>query len=151
MIDVRALGARIGHLRELKGLSLGALAEASGEMAKSYLVKIERGEVANPGLKTLSAIARALDVTAADLIDPVGSSSRGPEGHALLQEAAKFERIAANLPSGLSEFLDGMRSKGSPVPPTIVSALSMVEFRGKRPQSPEDWRFLYDAMMRSSR
>jgi transcriptional regulator with XRE-family HTH domain len=148
-LDVRALGARIGQLRELKGLSLGALAEAAGGMAKSYLAKVERGEVENPGLKTLSAIARALDVTVADLLAPVASSPRGPAGEALLAEDAKYAQITSNLPPGLGEYLQMMKQNGQPVPPEIVKALALVQFRGKRPEKPEDWRFLHDAMMRS--
>ena len=148
-IDVRALGARISQLRELKGLSLGALAEAAGGMAKSYLSKVERGEVENPGLKTLSAIARALDVTVADLLSPAASSSRGKEGDALLAKEATYEQIMANLPPGLADYIQQMKRNGQAVPPEIVKALALVQFRGKRPEKPEDWRFLHDAMMRS--
>ena len=147
-IDVSALGARIGQLRELKGLSLGALAEAAGGMAKSYLSKIERGEVENPGLKTLSAIARALDVTVADLL-PRSGSQRGPAGEALLAKEATYQQITSNLPPGLQEYLKEMRDNGQPVPPEMVKALALVQFRGKRPEKPADWRFLHDAMMRS--
>lgn len=148
-VDVQALGARIGQLRELKGLSLGGLAEAAGGMAKSYLSKIERGEVENPGLKTLSAIARALDVTVADLLAPAGSSARGEAGEALLAEDLRYTEITSNLPPGLPEYLQDMKERGQPVPPEIVKALALVQFRGKRPEKPGDWRFLHDAMMRS--
>lgn len=148
-VDVRALGARIGQLRELKGLSLGGLAEAAGGMAKSYLSKIERGEVDNPGLKTLSAIARALDVTVADLLGHAASSSRGPAGEALLAEDIKYREVTSNLPPGLPEYLQEMKEAGQPVPPEIVKALALVQFRGKRPEKPSDWRFLHLAMMRS--
>jgi transcriptional regulator with XRE-family HTH domain len=148
-IDVRVLGARIGQLRGLQGLSLGALAEAAGGMAKSYLAKIERGEVDNPGLKTLSAIARALDVTVADLLDPAGSTPRGSAGDALLAEDVKYEQITANLPPGLAEYLEDQKNNSRPVPPEIVKALALVQFRGKRPEKADDWRFLHDAMMRS--
>ena len=148
-IDVGVLGARIAQLRGLKGVSLGALADAAGGMAKSYLAKIERGEVENPGLKTLSAIARALDVTVADLLAPAGSSPRGPNGEALLAEDVRFQQITSNLPPGLAEYLQGMKTEGRPVPPEMVKALALVQFRGKRPEKPEDWRFLHDAMMRS--
>lgn len=147
-LDVRALGARIGELRDLRALSLGALAEAAGGMAKSYLAKLERGEVENPGLKTLSAIARALDVTVADLLQPV-EPPRGTKGTALLADRDNYEQIVANLPSGLSEFLAEMSEAGSSVPPATVRALAMAEFRGRRPERPSDWRFLYDALERS--
>lgn len=149
-VDVVALGARIAQLRELRGLSLGALAEAADGMAKSYLAKLERGEVENPGLRTLSAIARALDVTVADLLqqaEPV----RGAEGATLLADRAEFERLMANLPPGLRDFLDLMSAEKRPVPPDTIRALAAVQFRGRRPERAEDWRFLYDAMIRSVR
>lgn len=149
-VDVVALGARIAQLRELRGMSLGALAEAADDMAKSYLAKLERGEVENPGLRTLSAIARALDVTVADLLQRA-ELERGAEGEALLAERADFERLMANLPPGLKEFLDSMAAEKRPVPPAIVRALAAVQFRGRRPEAADDWRFLYDAMMRSIR
>lgn len=149
-IDAGALGARITRLRELRGLSIGALADAAGGMAKSYLAKLERGEVENPGLKTLSAIARALDVTVADLLKSA-EPARGAEGEALLAEQADLERLMANLPPGLGDFLKQMADDGRPVPAGTVRSLAMAEFRGRRPERPEDWRFLYDALVRSVR
>ena len=149
-VDVAALGSRITQLRELRSLSLGGLAEAADGMAKSYLAKLERGEVENPGLRTLSAIARALDVTVADLLQPA-EAERGTQGATLLAEQADFERVMSNLPPGLREFLDLMASDKRLVPPDIVRALAAVQFRGRRPERAEDWRFLYDAMIRSVR
>ena len=147
-VDVTALGARIAQLRELRGLSLGALAEAAGGMAKSYLAKLEKGEVENPGLKTLSAIARGLAVTVADLLEPA-EAARAPAGEALLAEQAEFQQLMANLPPGLREFLDEMAAAREPVPPDMVRALAAVQFRGRRPERSRDWRWLYDAMIRS--
>ncbi len=149
-VDAAALGARITQLRELRGLSLGALAERSGRIAKSYLAKLERGEVENPGLRTLSAIARALDVTVADLLTPV-EPPRTRECEVLLAEQAELERLKANLPPGLGEFLKQMEDEGRPVPAPTVRALALAEFRGRRPERLEDWRFLYDALVRSFR
>lgn len=149
-VDVVALGARIAQLRELRGMSLGALAEAADGMAKSYLAKLERGEVENPGLRTLSSIARALNVTVADLLQKA-EPERGHEGETLLVEQAEFERLLANLPPGLKDFLDRMAEERKPVPPETVRALAAVQFRGRRPERAEDWRFLYDAMVRSIR
>src|SRR5688500_9011779 len=103
-LDVRALGRRIGQLRELRGLSLGVLADTAG-MAKSYLAKLEKGEVENPGLRTLSAIGRALDITVADLLE-TAEHGRGADGEALLAQRADHEQLLAALPPGLGEFLD---------------------------------------------
>ena len=149
-VDAAALGARIAQLRELRGLSLGTLAEQAGGMAKSYLAKLERGEVENPGLRTLTAIARALGVTVADLLNPV-ESPRATEGEALLAEEASFGQLMENLPPGLQEFLDEMKAEGNPLPPGTIRSLALAEFRGRRPERLEDWRFLYDALGRSVR
>jgi transcriptional regulator with XRE-family HTH domain len=149
-LDPVALGAQITRLRELRGYSIGTLAERADEMAKSYLAKLERGEVENPGLRTLSAIARALGVTVADLLQPAEPERRS-EGEALMAEQAEFERVLANLPPGLEEFLAEMAAAGQPVLPATVRSLALAEFRGRRPERREDWRFLYDALARSVR
>lgn len=149
-VDPTALGARITQFRELRGLSLGALAEQAGGMAKSYLAKLERGEVENPGLRTLSTIAHALDVTVADLLKPAEPVRRS-RGEALLAEQAELERLIADLPPGLDAFLKQMEEEGRPVPAPTVRALALAEFRGRRPERSEDWRFLYDALVRSVR
>ena len=149
-INPVALGARIGQMRELRGLSLGALAEQADGLAKSYLAKLERGEVENPGLRTLSAIARALDVTVADLLPPaplvVGSARE-----TLLADQADLSRVLADLPDGLGDFVRLMEEKGQAIPAQTIRALALAEFRGRRPQKIEDWQFLYDAFRRSAR
>ena len=150
LLDVTALGGRIAQLRSLRGMSLGALADAADGMAKSYLAKLEKGEVENPGLKTLSSIARALGVTVADLLQPA-ESNRGTVGEALLDEDRDYQRLLRNLPRGLKEFLNEMTENGRPVPPKTVRMLAAAEFRGRKPERAEDWRFLYDALVRSVR
>lgn len=146
-LDVVALGARIAHFRDLRGMSLSALADAGG-LAKSYLAKLENGEVENPGLKTVSNIARALDVTVADLLARA-EHPRSSTRKSVLAESAAFDVIMANLPEGLEEFLDSMKADSQPVPADMVRILASVRFRGKRPKRADDWRFLYDAMRRS--
>lgn len=149
-IDPVALGTRITQLRELRGLSLGILADEADGMSKSYLAKLERGEVENPGLRTLAAIARALGVTVADLLSPV-EPDRPADGEALLMEEAEFAQLMANLPPGLRQFLDEMERRRQPVPAPTIRALAFAEFRGRRPERMQDWQFLYDALDRSAR
>ncbi|GAU09293.1 helix-turn-helix domain-containing protein [Desulfoplanes formicivorans] len=60
-----SLGVRIRHRRTMKGMRLADLAEAVG-CSESMLSKIEHGK-ANPSLKSLHRIARALDVSASAL------------------------------------------------------------------------------------
>jgi len=117
-------------------------------MAKSYLAKLERGEVENPGLRTLGAIARALDVSIADLLAPA-EERRGKAGEALLAAHADLQQVLQNLPPGLADFLKEMDRAGRPVPLPTVRSLALAEFRGRKPERPEDWRFLYSALVRS--
>ena len=63
----KQLGQRIRQFRQMKGLSQEELAYRAG-IHRTYLGGIERGE-RNPSLKNLAAIARALDVKLADLLN----------------------------------------------------------------------------------
>lgn len=71
MEDLRpAFGARVRKLRTGLGLSQEALAERA-ELHWTYVSGVERG-VRNPGLNTVGRLARALEVTPADLLTGVG-------------------------------------------------------------------------------
>ena len=62
------LGRRITELRKEKGLSQEDLAHVAG-VDRSYMSCIERG-VRNPSVLKLAVIARALNVSVADLFSP---------------------------------------------------------------------------------
>ena len=61
-----AIGGRIRELRQLRGLTLQALADASG-LSTSMLSLVERGR-ASPSIGSLIVIASALGVTMSDLL-----------------------------------------------------------------------------------
>ena len=63
----KQLGNRIRRFRETQKLSQEELAYRAG-VHRTYLGGIERGE-RNPSLKNLAAIAKALNVRLADLVD----------------------------------------------------------------------------------
>lgn len=63
----KKLGVKITKLRKQLKLSQYDLAELA-HMDRSYLNEVESGK-ANPSLKTISKIARALKVKTSDLID----------------------------------------------------------------------------------
>ncbi|WP_199244315.1 helix-turn-helix domain-containing protein [Pseudodesulfovibrio cashew] len=67
-----SLGVRIRHRRIMKGMRLADLAEAA-QCSESMLSKIEHGK-ANPSLKTLHRIAKALELSAAALFDQLDDS-----------------------------------------------------------------------------
>ena len=62
-----SLGRRIFALRTAKGLSQDKLAEKAGISVK-HVGKIERG-VANASIKCLADIAKALDMSARDILE----------------------------------------------------------------------------------
>src|SRR5712692_655858 len=61
------IGQRIRSFRQIKGLSLPALAEKA-KVSKGYLWRLENGEDPNPSLAVLARIAEALDTTVAELL-----------------------------------------------------------------------------------
>jgi XRE family transcriptional regulator of biofilm formation len=150
-IDPTKLGTRLSQLRELRGLSVTAMADQAG-LAKSALTKLEHGETENPGLRTLSALCRVLGVTIAELLDekPSGRDARRrtaePE---VLVAQRQFEALKEQAPQSLKEFLAQEEAQGHRVPADILRTLVTVQHRGKRPENVDDWRFLYSAMLRT--
>ena len=144
-IDVRLLGKRLKQARELRGGSLSGLA-ARANVSKSYLAKLERGEIENPGLKTLQAITRALELTLSDLLPTPESAEPQPGEESAI---AAHERLLEDLPPGLRQFLDQKEKEGERLPADVVRSLASIQFRGKKPQGVQDWQFLYDAITRS--
>lgn len=67
--DGEVFGASVRRLREARGWTQEQLAEAA-EMSATYLGFIERGENV-PTLSIVLRLARALDVSAGDLIEDV--------------------------------------------------------------------------------
>jgi XRE family transcriptional regulator of biofilm formation len=140
--DVVQLGQRLVALREEKGLSLSAVADSAG-IAKSYLAKLERGEVENPGLKTLDSVAKALDVTLAHLL--------APKPRAVGAEQQSGVPDLEDLPRSLREFLKQLEEEEGRVPDDVIRSLASLQFRGKRPESVEDWKWVHDTLVRGLR
>jgi transcriptional regulator with XRE-family HTH domain len=83
---LKAIAAALKREREAAGLSLTEVARQAG-IAKSTLSQLEAG-TGNPNLETLWALAVALDVSLADLLDP-------PRPQVLLVRAGEGEPIRA--------------------------------------------------------
>jgi XRE family transcriptional regulator of biofilm formation len=141
-IDQELLGKQLADLRQRAGLSVSALAEKAG-VAKSYLGKVEKGEVDNPGLATLDLIAKALNVTLDDLLNPPGPKSKHKA------RASSREPISRAFPESLKQFLANLEKQGENVPADVKRSLALLQFRGKQPDSADDWWFIYQAVKRS--
>jgi len=78
------LGTRIRGLRKQKQWSIVQLSDASG-ISKSHLSQIERGEIGNPTIGVLSAIAEALELSISELLrdsrDSAAQEALGPLLH----------------------------------------------------------------------
>ena len=141
-INQQLLGKQLAELRQRSGLSISALAYKAG-VAKSYLLKIEKGEVENPGLGTLDLIARALGVTLDDLLNPSSEKTKRKA------KESSQQGISPPFSESLREFLANLEQQGENVPADVKRSLALLQFRGKRPEAAEDWWFIYQALKRS--
>ena len=116
---------RLREIRTTRDLTLKNLAEATG-LSVSYLSDIERGRT-NPSLKTVEALADALDITVQTLLTGVEFVD---------------EISSENLPEGLQELLSDDEFKEE-INTDWIDLLSKIQMRGKRPQSKRDWMELY--------
>ncbi|HEX2393125.1 MAG TPA: helix-turn-helix transcriptional regulator [Solirubrobacterales bacterium] len=127
MADATKTGQEIKERREQIGYSLSQLAERA-EISKGYLWKLESGDAeVRPSAETLYRIARALGTSMSELM-----------GRSVLVDQAE------ELPQALIEFAEdeglGERDK---------AMLAQINFRGKQPERPEDWAFIWHAIRRS--
>lgn len=126
-------------------MSLGDLAEATG-VAKSYVSRLEKGESLNVGLATLAAVAKALELTVHDLLPRAGPSEEAvPQAS---HREVVFETISDSIPAPLRAFLDEEEKQNGPVPEDARRALAVLKLRGRRPESKEDYRLLYQLLRR---
>jgi transcriptional regulator with XRE-family HTH domain len=145
-IDVGLVGERLLQLRELRGDSLGTVATKAG-IAKSYLAKLERGEVDNPGVGTLGQVASALETSLVELFAPPTGSHKRARWSSVV-DPLEVERIRATLPEALSRVLEELGSESGRVPADVVRTLASVQLHGRRPRTADDWRFAYLALSR---
>jgi transcriptional regulator with XRE-family HTH domain len=112
---------RLREVRQKRGVTLLQVAEAV-KLSVSYLSDLERGRT-KPSLDTLERLAAYYEMSVADLVSGIeGWGTHSIEGLApgiiaLLEKKEIDEREAQDL--------------------------NRIELRGKRPQTEEEWRILY--------
>jgi transcriptional regulator with XRE-family HTH domain len=123
--DAMDIGERIKLRREEAGLSGAELARRT-DLSRAYLSEIETGKAQRPSGQVLFRIASELGTTVADLLG---------------KEAPK-------LPGLVSESLRRFAEQAS-LNQDDLNMLAQIRFRGRQPQSEDDWRFLYESIKRS--
>src|SRR3954468_9548962 len=124
------LHARLAELRRESGMTLRELRERIDErtgakLSISYLSELERVEAAPP-IETLARVAQGYSISLQDLLDPVDF----------------FEDLEtdpmARYPSGLRAF-----AQKENLDAEWMKTLARVEFRGRRPETENEWRAIY--------
>lgn len=113
---------RLKEVRTQGGLTLVQVKERTG-LSVSYLSDLERGRTQNPSLGTINKLANCYGMSTTDLLG-------GVEGWR--------EPISEVFPPGVADLLNAGR-----IDETAARDLSRVEFRGKTPQTEDEWFQLY--------
>jgi len=88
------LGKRLQDVRRLRGLSLAQTAAAAG-ISAAYVQKLERGDVAAPSPHKLRDLAKALDVSYADLMRLAGYFVESEDADVPVTEEESSVRVLA--------------------------------------------------------
>lgn len=117
------VGQKIKQLRTEEGLSLNKLAQTAS-VSKAYLSQLENHPNKQPSAEVLLKIASALGTTIADLLDkPV---------------RVQAEDFHQEVPEGLRELMD-KRGDALDIREEDVKMLMNIEYRGRKPETSEDW------------
>ena len=128
-----SLADNIRRLRLQKQWTQPQLADKA-DISKGYVYMLESGEMTNPSLDMLMKIANAFKVTVADLID---------QGRVVAKEGS------TEIPESLVEFAKRRKKARQPLSEDDLMSLARTQFRGKRPESVEDWAYVYAFLKRT--
>ena len=149
--DSHLLGERLRQLRELRGHSVSEVASRA-DLAKSYVAKLERGGVENPGVATVLAIADVLGAPLPELFAPASGRHHPVPRWSAFVGPLEVEQLLATAPERFGAFLQELEAaEGARVPADVVRTLATIQIRGRRPETLADWRFAYAALCRCVR
>jgi transcriptional regulator with XRE-family HTH domain len=126
--NASSVGRRVRAERQKAGLSLSQLAEQAG-LTKAYLVRLET-QGGNPSLESLVAIADALELTVADLLD---------------RPRLVLDEEETEIPGSLRAYAEDARLSSAE-----VRQLASIKWRAaERPHTVERWRFIHQSLRAS--
>ena len=129
-----SLADNLKRLRMQKQWTQPRLADETG-LSKSYIYMLEAGDMTNPALETLFKIAEALGCTVADLIGEPKTAARSD---------ATWE-----IPRSLQEFAKQKQRAGDPLKDEELKSLAHIKYRGRQPQTPDDWAYVHEFLKRT--
>ena len=122
------VGGRIRTIRVERGLNLPALSSKSG-LSKGLLSKLENDPESNPGLDTLQKLAKALDVTIADLLGE--------------QVIVSIRTVPDEHPEWTKQLVKWLRDAGQAPDSDILEAMYVLQNRKGSVRNIDDWKLLY--------
>ncbi|MGI8428080.1 MAG: helix-turn-helix domain-containing protein [Solirubrobacteraceae bacterium] len=126
--NASSVGRRVRVERQKARLSLSQLAEQAG-LTKAYLVRLET-QGGNPSLESLAAIADALELTVADLLD---------------RPRLVLDEQETEIPASLRAYAEDARLSS-----VEVRQLASIKWRAaERPRTVERWRFIHQSLRAS--
>lgn len=124
-----ALGETLKRSRKRQGLSLSEVARRAN-ISKAYLSQLEHGESKQPSYDVLSRLALVLGNSVAQL---TGAGTWDP---------GQLDKV----PASLRTF-----AQRTSLPEGDLTMLAKIHYRGKRPQTPDDWAHIYETIKRTIR
>jgi len=121
------VGDRIRELRTKRGLTSAALARQA-TVSRAYLAQVESGKIEKPSAQILYRIASVLGTSVGVLLGAVSVP---------MDEDVE-------VPPSLEEFARGVQLSDSD-----KLMLARIRYRGRQPQTAEDWAWLWDSIRRS--
>jgi transcriptional regulator with XRE-family HTH domain len=126
-----ALSDQLRKHRLDQGLSIAELARRS-KVSKSYLSQLENNiNGLRPSADALYKIAFALGTTVSELLE---------------KQVGKDDDELTEIPEGLRIF-----AMTEQLSEQEIKMLARIEYRGQRPRTLDDWKYLYESIKRSVR
>lgn len=140
----RFFGTRLRAARGRR--TLRDLSMESG-VSIAYISDLERGNLKNPSLATLSKIAGALGVSVDDLLGDPSPQSRPPVRPTPKALAAFVE--SGPFRAAIADTAKRWKVAEGTLEADWIRLLSAIEVAGRRPETESDWHFVFETVRRT--
>ena len=127
VMSLERFGENVRRERKNQGYSQADLAEKV-DISRTYLSQIEQGRAQNLSLRLAQRLSTVLGI-------------KSP----YQEEDEDEEKDEEDIPQSLREF-----AEQDDLPPGDVQMLARIEYRGEKPQDPQQWRILYNVIKTAS-